>query len=219
MPLTKLEKLPDTPFASLDTETIPYNNLEVTWLVTFTREDESQVYFLIDPELFFLNYEEALNKLWFEVFSYLTLFYKGDILVHNLGSFDGYFIYKQASVLFPPHDVDALVDPQNKFITIGIDFENWGDTEDEWELNKIKFKDSMRQFPIGLDQFCKIYKVPGKLSKFNKAWHDPSILYNWNILLEAIKYGLQDSLCLMQAYKNARNATFENYKVDIFKSR
>lgn len=215
MPLNGLENLSKANVATLDCETIVYNKLELTWLVTFVREDGIEKYFIIDRDLFFLNPEEAVTSLWIDVFNYLTLYHKGNVLVHNLGAFDGYFIYKYASILFGPTYVNSLIDPQNRFITIDITFEDPEITDStELKFNKIKFKDSMRQFPIGLDDFCKIYNVDGKLSKFNKDWHDVSILYNQNSLIEAIKYGIQDSKCLLQAYIEARNSIYRDYSVD-----
>jgi len=223
MPLKPLENLPGINFASLDCETFPYNNSEYTWLVTFTRLDGEKIKFLVDYELFFLNPYEALNNLWINVFNYLTLYHKDPVIVHNLGSFDGYFIYKWGSLFFDPKYVTSLVDPQNRFISIDFKFENPDYIEQEDnkkatkddKFNNINFKDSMRQFPIGLDDFCKIYNVKGKLSKYNKDWHDSSILFNWNKLIPAMDYGMQDSLCLLEAYKNARIETFNNFSIDI----
>ena len=40
------------------------------------------------------------------------------IFVHNLGSFDGFFIYKALSNRFKPEEVTCLIDNHNKFIQI-----------------------------------------------------------------------------------------------------
>ena len=54
------------------------------------------------------------------------------IFVHNLGNFDGFFIYKGLSNRFKPEEVSCLIDSQNRFIQITLEIKNL----------KIVFKDS-----------------------------------------------------------------------------
>jgi len=38
--------------------------------------------------------------------------------VHNLGGFDGYFVFKALSLFANPENVSAILDDKNKFIQI-----------------------------------------------------------------------------------------------------
>ena len=81
------------------------------------------------------NIDDAVAKLWSEFYEYLTTLssYSLTIYVHNLGGFDGIFIFKYlASISNDPSMVDTIIDGSNKFITISY--------------NGIVFKDSYRVF-------------------------------------------------------------------------
>ena len=89
-----------------------------------------------------------------------------NIFVHNLGGFDGYFIYKHLCEYANPHFVSTIIDDHNRFIQIV-----WTGTYG-YHLNhlkalgnfKITFKDSFRIFPISLSELCQQFDVKGKTS-------------------------------------------------------
>ena len=59
---------------------------------------------------------------------------KSTIFIHNLGGFDGTFIYKYlASTVADMDNVETVIDGSNKFITISY--------------TNVEFKDSYRVFP------------------------------------------------------------------------
>jgi DNA polymerase type B, organellar and viral len=130
------------------------------------------------------------------------------IFTHNLGSFDGYFIYKALSNYFTnnPEKVSTIIDNQNKFITIKINLDN----------NKnIKWLDSNRIFPLSLDDLCKMFKVDGKVSKY-KLEYNSIDMFNNPILLEEFKtYAIQDSIALYNALLEAQNYYSNKYSIDI----
>ena len=90
------------------------------------------------------NIDDAVAKLWSEFYEYLTTLssYSLTIYVHNLGGFDGIFIYKYLASV--SNDVDAIIDSSNKFITISGSILTNGIHE---KVN-LEFKDSYRVFPV-----------------------------------------------------------------------
>ena len=70
---------------------------------------------------------------------------------------------------------------------------------------KWTFLDSYRLFNVSLDTLCKMFKVPGKLSKYDTSWNNIS-LFDDHVKLELFKqYSLQDSISLLNALSCARN--------------
>ena len=51
--------------------------------------------------------------------------YFENIFTHNLGSFDGYFIYKELSQILEPNEISTIIDDKNKFIQIKIFHNKW----------------------------------------------------------------------------------------------
>lgn len=91
------------------------------------------------------------------------------IFLHNLGTFDGLFLYKALLRLMDktiPRGVSSLIDSKNSFICI------------KCEVNgkKFEWKDSYRIFPVSLENLCKNFNVPGKTSSYNPDFNDVSIL-------------------------------------------
>jgi hypothetical protein len=82
--------------------------------------------FLIDPNLLLNDYELATKELWNQYFTYLknvlesniTIEDKLVIFAHNLGNFDGYFLYKGLMSCYNPENVSSLIDDSNTFISI-----------------------------------------------------------------------------------------------------
>ena len=99
---------------------------------------------MIDHNLLVLDKDLAISILWREYFDYIISFdnsRKGKnvatIFSHNLGSFDGYFLYKALLNYINPNQVDTIIDDSNKFITITLNSEK----------GQFVFKDSLRIFP------------------------------------------------------------------------
>jgi hypothetical protein len=144
-----------------------------------------------------------------EFFFYFIILYcnKHVIFVHNLGNFDGIFIYKAMSNQFKPEEVNCLIDSHNKFIQISL------------EINKLKivFKDSYRIFPVSLKDLCKILSLKGKTSVYKEEFHNISLFKKGNekVLEEFKEYSLQDSNCLYECIYKLQEVYLFDYKVDI----
>jgi hypothetical protein len=101
------------------------------WNITILQPEANNKYLLaisiylpiIGPNIFLLkpranNIEKGIDNLWKDVFTYLIKHFNGVIFVHNLGSFDGFFIYKHLSNFAKPDKVSTIIDDKNKFIQI-----------------------------------------------------------------------------------------------------
>jgi len=82
-------------------------------------------------------------------------------MVHNLGKFDGSFLIKGLMYAVDYNLVKTLIDNQHKFITISAPLKDV----------KIIMRDSMRIFPISLQELCEVFKVKGKFSKYNPEFN------------------------------------------------
>jgi DNA polymerase type B, organellar and viral len=143
------------------------------------------------------------------------------IFVHNLGGFDGVFIYKGLmSVAQSKENVDTIIDQHNKFITISYKYSMEIDKLDKQGNKKektcyLKFKDSYRIFPLSLDNLCKVFNVAGKLGVYRPEFNNISILNRPRLLIKLKKYALQDSISLYEALSKAQELYFSDYEVDI----
>ena len=138
------------------------------------------------------------------------------IFVHNLGSFDGYFIYKALSEISNPNQVNTIIDNKNKFILITFKHDNNESTPKELR-NKIKFKwlDSYRIFPVKLDDLCKVFNNEGKLNSYKIEYNSINLFYN-KILLEEFKnYSLQDSIALLETLIKAQLIYMKDFNINI----
>ena len=174
-PIKVNDKAELKPFSTLDIETINHNNLEypvaISMAVGFKGNPEPQTHFLsIDKSrlkydngvLITASLEEEVIKMWKKLSSLLSsiafqLIQEIDpeskekailnVFVHNLGSFDGYFIFKYFTKFFDNKDINTIIDKQNKFITITLVDKKTG--------VKVKFLDSYRLFPVSLNNLVK----------------------------------------------------------------
>ena len=169
--------------------------------------------FLIDPTLLLNNVELATKELWNKYFNYLknilenniTIEDKLTIFAHNLGNFDGYFLYKGLMNNYNPENVSSIIDDSNTFISISCNALG--------EL--IEWKDSLRIFPMSLDKLCEMFGVGGKLTSYNPQFNNLNLFNNPKLLQEFINYSLQDAKSLYEALFNAQIIYFNNFKVDI----
>src|SRR5271168_1321006 len=124
------------PFSSMDIETMCTNNVEVSVCISITTKTVSRI-FLIDPVKLIDDLNLAISELWNGFFDFiLDNCNKEVIFVHNLGGFDGFFLYKALSNRFKPEEVSCLIDTHNKFISITLN------------INKLKitWKDSYQKY-------------------------------------------------------------------------
>ncbi len=139
-----------------------------------------------------------------QLFKYieLNLHPKTTIFVHNLGSFDGYFIFKYASNIYNIKSVKSIIDNQNKFILI--------------EVKKIKFVDSHRIFAISLNALCDVFNHgEGKTSAYNSEFNSLNMFKNPELLNKFRIYADNDSIVLYKCMLKASILYQENYDVDI----
>jgi hypothetical protein len=219
IPVENHETVP-TPIGTIDLETININNIQEPICISFYNKELGSKLFLIDYNLLEANSQEAINKLWSEFFIYLEeiIFIKHPLITifaHNLGSFDGYFIYKQLSLFVNNNpisdeeegtirmnsDISCLLDKHKKFITI--------------KYRGITFKDSYRLFPVSLENLCKITGVRGKTTKYNILYNDIGFFSNVELLTSFLKYAEQDSKALYDSLIKLQNIYLEKYKVNI----
>lgn len=218
-PLTKKENFLDNykNIVTVDIETMFLNDTtkHVPVMITIAYYNINKYNKLI-TNFFLINihdiknegYEYAANNMWQNFFNYLLDYIDPSsvIFTHNLGSFDGLFIYY--NLLNKTKNINknsSIIDKDNKFIQIIANIEG----------HKFTFKDSMRIFPVSLNDLCEAFNVQGKISKHKDEWSKFNLFNNEKELNEFIKYGLQDSVALLKALTKAQDIYWNNYKVDI----
>jgi hypothetical protein len=147
--------------------------------------------------------------MWDSFFNFiLTKCNREVIFVHNLGHFDGFFIYKALSDKFKPEEVNCLIDSQNRFIQITLE------TLPRQGLDKVKivFKDSLRIFPVSLYDLCYILSLPGK---YNPEFHNLDLFTKPDLLSEFKNYSIQDSNALFNCIRKLQEMYLRDYRVDI----
>jgi len=203
------------PIFTMDIETIKYNNIQTPIAITSCGVNNGKLeskLFLIDPVLIKSDYELAVKSLWSKYFNYLESIKcdlnKLTIFAHNLGNFDGYFLYKGLMNHYNPEHVSSIIDETNSFISIkllsGI---NSGLTF-EW-------KDSLRIFPMSLDKLCNLFGVEGKITKYDIRFNNLELFNSprlWGLFKQ---YALQDSIALYKALFTAQLTYFNKFGVDI----
>lgn len=162
-------------FATMDIETMDINGVQEPVAISTCNSKTSKL-FMIDSVLIKTSPELAIKNLWKEYFDYLLKCGDKLVFAHNLGSFDGYHLFKGLLNNFDPMIVESLIDESKTFISITL---NINDT-------KIVWKDSLRLFPVSLDLLCTTFKVEGKLNPYDQRFNDLS-LFNKPRLWESFK--------------------------------
>lgn len=222
-PLKFNENLKLISLASLDIETFEdqYSKEQIPLCITAciklnsnvsnnNSPDFATICILLDGELFnssILNREKALSNLWKSFWSEVNKiclnegYPKVTFMVHNLGKFDGSFLIKGLMYAVNYNLVQTLIDNQHKFITISAPLKDV----------KIVMRDSMRIFPVSLQQLCEVFNVKGKFSKYNKEFNKLSILKPGNPLhKQFLNYAVQDSISLLNSMSKAQIIYFKN---------
>lgn len=203
------------PIFTMDLETISLNGLETVVAISscgWHNEQINNKIFLIDHNLLIVNQELATKQLWNKYFTYLedvikteeTIVDKLTIFAHNLGGFDGYFLYKALLNHYNPDYVSSLIDETNSFISIKNN-----------DIPLIEWKDSLRIFPISLDKLCKMFLVEGKTASYNPHFNNIDLFNHTQLLQQFITYSKQDAKALYEALTTAQDIFFDKFKVDI----
>jgi len=190
--------------ATMDIETMNINGNQIPVAISTCNSKLAKL-FVIDPLLLNSSVDLAVKALWKQYFDYILKCKDSIIFVHNLGNFDGYFLYKALLNHFDPIIVDTIIDEAKSFITITL---NINDV-------KIVWKDSLRVFPVSLDKLCQTFNVKGKLVPYNIKFNDTSLFSNPKLWGLFKKYSLQDAISLYKALVTAQQIYFNEYKVDI----
>jgi hypothetical protein len=194
-------------FATIDIETMDINGMQLPVVISSCRgimKKDSKI-FIIDHILLKTNSELAVKNLWKQYFDYLIKSGINLIFAHNLGNFDGYFLYKGLLNHFDPIIVESLIDDSKSFISISLNINDI----------KIVWKDSIRIFPISLDKLCDIFKVEGKFSKYDIRFNDVSLFKSTILFGKFKKYALQDAISLYKALTTAQSIYFNDFNIDI----
>jgi len=214
----KLKLENPVPIFTMDLETINFNNIQVPIAISSCGVNKGKLeskLFLIDHLILTSDLELAVKTLWNQYFNYLEKLdidhniNKLTIFAHNLGDFDGYFLYKGLMNHYNPENVSSIIDESNSFISIkllsgintGLMF--------EW-------KDSLRIYPkLSLNKFCQLFGVDGKLIAYNSKFNNISLFNNPRILGMFKNYALQDAVALYNALFTAQHLYFSKFGVDI----
>lgn len=193
--------------SALDIETMNYKGNLIPVCISLAYSVTESKLFLLDPQLAKTDINSAIDTLWKGCFEFLIKFQPlfKNIMVHNLGSFDGLFIYKALSKFEVPGKVGAIIDDKNKFIQIEL----------RTSTGKIQFKDSYRIFPVSLENLCKNFNVPGKISKYNPDFNSLALFDKPDLLDQFKTYSLQDSISLLNALLEAQKIYLAQHNVDI----
>ena len=164
---------------------------------------------LADKILLLNKPEKAVANLWIRFYDELNKLNLGKCIIysHNLGSFDGYFIFKG---LFNIPNIDinklnSIVNDEHQFIGI----------EAMVNDNKYIWKDSLRLFPLSLTELYKMFNVQGKtLVKYNPLFNNIDLFNNPQLLREFTAYSIQDSVALLNALTTAQKTYLDSYNID-----
>lgn len=106
---------------------------------------------------------------------------------------------------YKPDHISSIIDEKNCFISIQHS------SATPW----IEFKDSLRIFPMSLNDLCKMFNVEGKLTSYNPKFRSLDMFNDSILLNEFKKYALQDAKSLFDSLFIAQLNYWSNFKVDI----
>jgi len=197
---------------AIDIETIEFNYIQIPVAITFSYNINKKIFTifkLINSDLLLKDSDKAVKLLWLDFMNELNNLKLNKIIIfsHNLGSFDGYFIFKGLLEL-PDIDiskVNSIIDDLHRFISIDI----------SWKDSKFIFKDSIRILPISLHDLCLLFDVEGKLHAYNPEFNKLTLFDNPDLLNQFTQYAKQDSISLLKALLKAQHIYITEYEVDI----
>jgi hypothetical protein len=173
--------------------------------------------FIIDRELLVLDKESAVSKLFKDYLDFMKSLKKAYIIyAHNLGGYDGYFLFKNfVTIVKHVNSVKPLIDKDNKFISIDYVYTYKTEDMDKPGGVTLTWKDSYRIFPNSLEGLCKQFNVEGKVSKYDKEFNNISMFDKPEVFEKFKEYSLQDSIALYNAMISAQNLYFKEFQIDI----
>lgn len=197
------------PISTIDIETIDYlgNQIPVCISMAYLSQENKVIgkLFLIDHNLLLKNAELAVNKLWDEYIKYILSRHFKYVFAHNLGGFDGGFIYKSLSERFKPEFVRTIIDHHNKFINITLNIDS----------GKTIYLDSYRIFSVSLNELCKVFNVPSKTNTYKIEYNSFEVFNNPVLFKEFKTYAKQDSISLLNALLKAQEIYLRDFNIDI----
>jgi len=227
-------------FSTLDIETISLkglDNLQIPVIITSYSSEFINKIFIIDHiklkvavktnDLKTINI--LVNGLWKNYINYIldNPKYFETVFAHNLGSFDGIFLYKGLLKNLDIKDIGSIIDDKNNFISItynpkgkvkGVTSPQCKATsarEGENKTINFTWKDSYRIFPVSLDNLCKSFSIEGKISKYDPEFNDISIFSKPELYNKFIEYSKQDAKSLFNILILAQKYYITNYQVDL----
>ena len=211
-PLKTPQSVHKMKIGAIDIETIDFNGNQLPISISFSYNAHDKIFTifkLIDSDLLIIDSNKAVKLLWLNFMEELNSLNLNKCIIfsHNLGSFDGYFIFKGLLEL-PDIDinkVNSIIDDLHKFISIDL----------IWKDSRFIFKDSLRIFPVSLQELCSLFEVDGKTHVYNPLYNKISLFENNNLLLSFIEYSKQDSISLLKALIKAQDIYIEEHEVDI----
>lgn len=188
-----------------------------------TSETVNKKLFICNQSLLEIDPEKAAKYMFMEFYFYLLKICSHTIYVHNLGAFDGYFIFKYLSQILNAKEITSIIDPHNKFISIKLEVERPRNRYPSsfFPLNPLmgryNFLDSYRLFPVSLNKLCELFIGPDvqKTSDYKQEFNSPSLFNKPEQLEEFKEYAIQDSVILHQAMYNATMQYINRYKTNI----
>ena len=214
------------PFGTMDVETMNINNKQVPIAISMCfsmpfdpncKTEPKTRFFIINRKLLKVDVHKAVLDLFTRYFKYVAQLPPHTIFVHNLGSFDGYFILKYLTFAFNADRVLSIVDDSNKFIQISLCLKDPNEKlKSDESIPYTYWKDSYRIFPVSLNDLAKVFnKGEGKTSPYNPEFNSISMFNNKKLLSEFRKYSVQDSVALYKSMRSAILAYHEEYNIDL----
>lgn len=199
------KKVRGNSFYTLDIETVNVNGFQTPVAISFHGYKINKLFIIRSN----ININSQVDNLFSKFFSFIINLEGNNnnstIFIHNLGSFDGIFLYKYLSKMFNPDQINSIIDDKNNFILINLKLKN---------IN-ITFKDSLRIFPVSLNELCKIFNVRGKTSEYKIEYNSLDLFKNSDKLTKFKSYARQDSKCLYESLLIAQEKYINKYGVDI----
>ena len=212
-------------FSVIDIETINIGGRQIPVLLSHYNPVTGSKLFVVNYNyLKNSEYEKAIKSLFTKYFKFLIKSKISLVFAHNLGGFDGYFIFKYlfltSSSFADPKLIKVMIDESNKFIKITqtSEYKRHGVIHTE---EMFTFKDSMRLLGgMSLNNLCKIYGVEAKLCSYKQIWNSLDLFKDENkdSYLEWKLYAEQDSKSLYEAVNKAQEVYRDRLKVDVTNS-
>ena len=172
-------------FSVIDIETINIGGRQIPVLLSHYNPVTGSKLFVVNYNyLKNSEYEKAIKSLFTKYFKFLIKSKISLVFAHNLGGFDGYFLFKYlfltSSSFADPKLIKVMIDESNKFIKITqtSEYKRHGVIHTE---EMFTFKDSMRLLGgMSLNNLCKIYGVEAKLCSYKQIWNSLDLFKDEN---------------------------------------